>query len=331
MDWDYWLNVVDEAKADFARLIHAQPGDIAVSFCVSSLVGTIASALDYQGMRNRVVTTEIDFPTVPNIWYAHEKLGAAVDLIPVGSDGTISLQAYEQHIDSKTILTSVPFVYYLNGFKQDLAAIAQIAHSKGSLLLVDAYQGLGTSPVDVKTMDIDFLVSGNLKYLLGVPGIAFAYTKPEIVEMLTPASTGWFGQIDPFAFDYHLQYARDGRRLETGTPPALAAFPARASMDMLLEIGIDRIKHRTDELSAFCVDRIKRTKLDLASDFAIERKAPNTAIRVPRSHDLETTLRKHNIVCSARGDVLRIAHHFYNNEEELDRTVATIERLVLEA
>jgi len=328
MDWDYWLSVVNGAKAAFAQLIHAEAKDIAVSFSVSSLVGTVASALDYQGMRNKVVTTEIDFPTVPNIWYAHEKFGASVDLIPVESDGTVPLASYERHIDNKTVITSVPYVYYMNGFKQDLAAIARIAHASGSLLLVDAYQGLGTAPVDVHAQDIDILVSGNLKYLLGVPGIAFAYTKPEIVEKLTPASTGWFGQIDPFAFDYHLQYALDGRRLETGTPPALAAFPSKASMEMLLDIGLARIKERTDALSTFSIERIKRTNLELVSDFDIDRKAPNTAVRVPRAHDLETELKKHDIVCTARGDVLRIAHHFYNTEEELDRTIGMIERLV---
>jgi len=328
MDWEYWLGVVEGAKSAFARLIHAETKDIAVSFSVSSLVGTVASALDYQGMRNKVVTTEIDFPTVPNIWYAHEKFGAVVDLIPVASDGTIALESYERHIDGKTVITSVPYVYYMNGFKQDLAAIARIAHASGSLLLVDAYQGLGSAPIDVRAQDIDILVSGNLKYLLGVPGIAFAYTKPDIVEKLTPASTGWFGQVDPFAFDYHLQYALDGRRLETGTPPALAAFPSKVSMEMLLDIGLDRIRERTDALSAFCIERIKKTKLELVSDFDLAHKAPNTAVRVPRSHDLEMELRKHNIVCTSRGDVLRIAHHFYNTEEELDRTVQMIEQLV---
>jgi len=184
MDWDYWIKVVQESKATFARLINADPSDVAISFSVSSVVGTIASSLDFRGIRNRVVTTEIEFPTVPQIWYAHEKFGAQVDVVPVRSDGTVAIQDYEKHLDAKTLILSAPFVYYRNGYKQDLAELARLAHRSGALLMIDAYQGLGTSPIDVKAMDIDFLVSGNLKYLLGVPGIAFAYTKSPAQDLL---------------------------------------------------------------------------------------------------------------------------------------------------
>ncbi len=328
MDWDYWLKVVVESKATFARLINADPSDVAMSFSVSSAVGTIASSLDYKGIRNRVVTTEIEFPTVPQIWYAHKKFGAQVDMVPVRPDGTVAIEDYEKRLDSKTLILSAPFVYYLNGYKQDLAELARVAHRNGALLMIDAYQGLGTSPIDVKAMDIDFLVSGNLKYLLGVPGIAFTYTKQAIVETLHPASTGWFGQADPFAFDYHLNYAHDGRRLETGTPPALAAFAANASMSLIVEVGVQQIKQRIDELSRYCIERVKTKQLDLVSDFDIEHKAPTTAIRVPNSHNLELELRKRDIVCSSRGDVIRIAHHFYNTEDEIDHTVNRIAELV---
>jgi len=327
MDWGYWLKVVREATATFAQLINADANDVAVSFSVSSVVGTIASSLDYKGIRNRVVTTEIEFPTVPQIWYAHEKFGAQVDVVPVRPDGTVLVEDYERRVDGKTLVLSAPFVYYRNGYKQDLAELASLAHRSGGLLLVDAYQGLGTAPIDVKAMDIDFLVSGNLKYLLGVPGIAFAYTKREIVETLKPASTGWFGQADPFTFDYHLNFAHDGRRLETGTPPALAAFAANASMKLIVEVGVNRIKQKVDALSRHCIEKAKERNLDLVSDFDIEHKAPTTAIRVPNSHDLELELRKRDIVCSSRGDVIRIAPHFFNTEEEIDHTIDAIAEL----
>ena len=328
MDWDYWMTVVNDAKATFARLINANPEDIAISFSVSSLVGTVASALDYRGMRNKVVTTEIDFPTVPNIWFAHERLGAKVDLIPVSSQGYIDLTEYERHIDGKTIMTSIPLVYYRNGFKQDIAEIGRIAHQAGSIVLVDAYQGLGATPLDVKAMDLDIVVSGCLKYLLGVPGIAFAYTKKEIRDVLHPTSTGWFGQADPFAFDYHVNYATDGRRLETGTPPASAAFPAKASMDLLLEVGLDRISRRCDELSAHCMEGAKTRGLPLISDFDIRHKAPTTAIKVPDAHKMESSLRQRGIVASARGDVIRLAHHFFVMEEEIDQALDAIEEIL---
>ena len=330
MDWEYWMNVVNDAKAAFARLVNADAEDIAISFSVSSLVGTVASALDYRGMRNKVVTTELDFPTVPNIWFAHERLGASVDLIPASSEGDIDLDEYRRHIDGKTIMTSIPLVYYRNGYKQDIAEIASIAHQSGSMVLVDAYQGLGTTPVDVKAMDLDIVVTGCLKYLLGVPGIAFAYTKKEIRDQLRPTSTGWFGQADPFAFNYHLDYATNGRRLETGTPPAAAAFPAKASIDLLLDVGIDRISARCDRLSQHCVEGAKSRGLPVLSDFDLGSKGPTTAVRVPNSHAMEEMLKARNVVASARGDVIRLAHHFFVTEEEIDHALDEVQAILNE-
>ena len=104
------------------------------------------------------------------VWLAHQKYGAKVDFIAVNDRHEIELSEYERYIDENTLITSVTQVYYLNGFKQDIERIAEIAHSKGSLVLVDAYQGIGTEPIDVKKMNIDILTTGNLKYLFGIPG-----------------------------------------------------------------------------------------------------------------------------------------------------------------
>jgi selenocysteine lyase/cysteine desulfurase len=193
--------------------------------------------------------TEADFPTVIFIWKAGRRLGVDLEIIPV-VNGEIDPSSYERAIDERTLLTCVPQVYYQNGFKQDLALIAGIAHKKGSLIFVDAYQGLGTEPVDVRAMDLDILVSGNLKYLLGMPGSAYLYVKQELIPGMNPTATGWLGQENPFSFNIHdFRYAGDARRFDTGTPIVAAAYAAREGMRIINEVGVAEIKPWIDELS----------------------------------------------------------------------------------
>lgn len=178
-----------------------------------------------------------NWATVGQVWLAHEKWGTQVDYIPL-SHGQIDLEEYRKRVDENTLLMSATHVYYQNGFKQDIEAIAEICHSKGVPLLVDAYQSLGTVAIDVKKQKIDMLCCGNLKYLLGVPGLAFLYVDKNLAETLRPSDTGWFGQKNPFDFTpRQLTFAPGSRRFDTGTPPVAAAFASRAGMEIINQVG----------------------------------------------------------------------------------------------
>ena len=263
MNWERWMADVHTSKEEFARLISGRPGEVSIHASASQGISAVASSFDYSGKRNRVVATEADFPTVIFIWKAFRRLGLDLEIVPV-ANGEIDPSSYEDFIDERTLLTCIPQVYYQNGFKQDLALIAGIAHRKGSLVFVDAYQGLGTEPVDVRAMDIDMLVSGNLKYLLGMPGSAYLYVKKELISRMTPAATGWLGQEDPFAFDIHgFRYAGDARRFDTGTPIVAAAYAALEGMRIINEVGVARIKPWIDDLSRHALREIDRRHVRL--------------------------------------------------------------------
>jgi selenocysteine lyase/cysteine desulfurase len=319
MDWDRWVEEVRLTKAEFARLINADVSEIAIGTSVSELTSAVASSLPLTGDRRKIVVTDAEFPTVGHVWLAHRKYGATVQFLPLGGDG-IDLDEYRRHVDRTTLVTSICDVYYYNGFKQDLAAIIPLIHAQGSLVFLDAYQGIGTHPIDVKALDVDFLAAGNLKYLLGVPGVAFLYVKPGLVPHLSPAVTGWFGQRNPFAFDIHnFEYAPDARRFDNGTPPVLTAYIARAGMRIINEVGVERIEQWTDCLSARCLEGAAARGLEVASPSEVGRKAPTTAIRVPgSSHDVELKLRDRQVIASARSDVVRIAPHFFTRLEDID-------------
>ena len=329
MDWDYWMEEMNRGKREFAKLINAEPEEIAISSSVSDAVSSIASGLDYSGARNKVVTTEIEFPTVGHVWLAHQKYGYDLQFIPVQGE-EIPLEAYERYVDERTILTSITQVYYRNGFKQDIDAILDICHRKGSLVLIDAYQGLGTHPIDVKKQKIDIITSGCCKYLFGTPGMAFTYVNKDLIPYLEPAHTGWWGQENPFSFEVRkLNYASDARRFDTGTPNVLVCFAVTAGLSIANEITVPAIAERIDYLSQVAINKADQLGLKCVSPRDIRKKGGTTAIEINmNSHEMEVELRKRNIIASARGSVIRVAPHFYTLPHEVEFAMEQIRSIL---
>lgn len=324
MDWDAWIAEVDGAKREFARLIGASADEIAVFSSVSEATSAVASAFAFSGTRRKVVVTEAEFPTVGHVWLAQERRGACVSWVPV-RDGAIDPGAYDQLVDAETAIVSACHGYYLDGFVQDVARLAALAHDRGALLYVDAYQTLGAVPVDARALGLDFLVAGNLKFLMGIPGIAFLYVRRELAGRLAPAVTGWFGRADPFSFDIHrLDWAASASRFDTGTPPIANAYVARAGMAMINEIGVPAIRAWLEVLGRRLIDGGRTRGLRLLGPDDMARKTATTAFLVDDSHAVESAMREHGIIASARGPVIRLSPHFYSTTEDVDRALEAL-------
>ena len=196
--WNLWTEKVEKARELFAQLIHADKKDIAALYSVSSALNSIMSSMEFSN-RNEIVTSDMEFPTTNFALHGYSKYGAEIKTIK-SNDNAIDIDNYNGAINKKTLMTTAIHVSSLNGFRQDVGKIASIAHENGSYIYVDDYQSLGGVNIDVKKSKIDFLASGNLKWLLGVSGVAFLYVNPEIVETLKPANIGWFSQKNPFEF-----------------------------------------------------------------------------------------------------------------------------------
>jgi len=326
MDWGGWMEEIERCRGVFASLIGAEPDEIAITTSVSAATSAVASALDFRGKRNRVLASGAEFPTVGHVWKAQERLGAVVDWVPVRDERMIAGD-YSGYIDERTAMVSAAHAWYQNGSLQDVGEIGRVAHENGALIFVDAYQSVGNVPIDVKKMDVDFLAGGALKYLLGLPGIAFLYVKRSVAETLEPGVTGWFGRIDPFSFDAaHLDWAPAARRFDTGTPPIFNAYVARAGMEMIAEIGTTAIREWILQLSGRLVERAHECGLEIHGPEAPELRSASTAIRCGAldSHDVEVKLRERGVLASARGPVIRMAPHFYNTLDEIDSAVNTL-------
>lgn len=310
MDWERWMAEVEAVRAEFAALIGGEAEDVSLGTSVSQLTASLATGLDYTGRRYRVVVSEAEFPTVSHVWAAQERFGAEVVRTP--TDG------YRDAIDDETLIVSAAHAHYQTGAKQDIAAIGELARARGALLYVDAYQILGSEPFHAPTCGADFVSSGNLKFLMGIPGIAFLWVRPGLADTLHPSITGWFGRKDPFAFDPHLDWAPGARRLDTGTPPIFEAYVCRAGMAWIRELGLEAIGAWTTALSQRLVEGGRARGLEILGPTAPGTKAPTTAFACTDSHAAEAAMRERGFIASARGPALRLAPHFYNTLDDAD-------------
>jgi selenocysteine lyase/cysteine desulfurase len=330
MNWDAWMEQVDGAKREFAALIHAEPDEIAMASSVTAAVASLASALPIHAERRRVVLSGAEFPSVGHVWLARESGGVEVSWVPMVSGMPPGLDQFQQAVDERTLLVGAAHAYYGNGALQDVAAIARLAHRQGALILVDAYQTLGVSPVDVRVMDIDFLVSGCHKFLMGIPGIAFLYVRRKLIPRLYPTLTGWFGRADVFAFDPTLlDWAPDARRFEMATPPVAAACAARAGMALIRRTGVAAIQEWVLKLSHLLASQCRDRGLAMSGPLDPAARNGVTALTCPGdAAEVEDKLRDLGVLAAARGQAIRLAPHYFTSPQDLVRAVDAVTPLL---
>jgi selenocysteine lyase/cysteine desulfurase len=324
--WEAWVERMETLRAEFARLINAQPDEVAVTFSVSSALNSLASALGYRD-RPRVVTSDFDFPTVGHIWLAQQRRGAEV-VFARAEGHRLPLAAFEAVVDDRTALVSTSHVCYRNGFKTNVSALAELAHERGAHLLIDAYQSMGTQPMDVKALDVDVLVTGALKYLLGSPGVAFMYMRRELIERFEPSDSGWFGQENVFAYDvHHLRYAAAARRFETGSPPVPNVYATLPALRMIAAAGLDTIEEHIRTLTNRLIAGALERELVLLTPEEPAARGPLAMLGSPDAGRLVEALARQGILCSTRDGALRVSLHYYNNVADVDAVLAALDRL----
>jgi selenocysteine lyase/cysteine desulfurase len=174
-------------------------------------------------------------------------------------------------------------------------------------------------PVDVRALGVDFLAAGNLKFLMGIPGLAFLYVRPEIVSALVPTVTGWFGRTDPFAFNAKaLDWSPTASRFDAGTPPLINAYVSRAGMAIVNEVGPAKIRSWLEVLGRRLIDGGRARGLTLHGTDDISHRTSTTAFVVRDSHGVEKAMRARGVLPAARGSVIRLAPHFYNTTDDVD-------------
>jgi len=316
--WELWVERSETARQAFAGLINADANEVADCTSVSAGMSALASALDFGGERNKVVVSDFEFPTVAQIWHAQAARGARVVHVPAAGN-IIPTERFAEAIDDRTKIVSITHVCFRNGSKLDIPAIVELAHRKGALVLLDAYQTLGTMPIDAKALKVDFLAGGVLKYLLASAGLAFLYVRKEFIPDLRPTSIGWFSQANIFAMDIYANTpSPTARRFESGTPPIPSIYAGIAGMKLVQSVGLEKIEAHLREITGAIKEGAMRRGFNLGSPVD---PAKHGALITLRSHKVDLLVKRldaDGIVTSSRDDNLRLSPHFYNNRQDVD-------------
>jgi selenocysteine lyase/cysteine desulfurase len=329
--WELWVEEYEAARRTFANFLGASPEEVAVLPSASAGINSIASALSFRE-RKKVVLGAFDFPTMGHIWLSQRSRGAEVKFVEPDGD-RLPGEKYESLIDRETMIVPVAGICFMNGWRSEVKKIVSYAHARGALVLLDDYQDCGTRPADVKDLDVDIYVAGTLKYLLGPPGLAMMYVRPELTKTLVPTISGWFAQANPFAFDVRkLDLASTARRFEAGTPAIPNLYAAKAGIILLQSIGLQEVADHISRLAAALMRGARELGIQLKTP--PESVGPLVVLRCKDSQALVTKLAERRIVVSNRHDGLRFGLHVYNTLEDVEAALEilkhNIDSLVLE-
>jgi len=308
----------------FAELIGADKDEIALVQNTSTGLNIVANMLEYPRGSN-IVTSDLEYPSVVYPWLK-KKLGVEVRYVKnVG--GKILADDVERAVDDHTVAVAVSHVEYVNGFTNDLKALADIAHKHGAYLVVDAIQSLGVVPVDVKRDTVDFLTASCYKWLVGPAGAGYLYVRKELIDKFDPPFIGW-ASVNPQVFEtvefwdiWRLQLSTTASRFEVGSPSFVSYIGAAVAIQLLLDVGIENIRRRVFDLTDLLIVSVKELGFHLTTPEDNECRSGIVHFHVSEALKREETLRQKGIIISARSNGLRVGPHFYNTEEEIERLV----------
>jgi selenocysteine lyase/cysteine desulfurase len=324
-NWDVWITKNESVRSLMAQLLGVTADEIAVTASASAGINALASALEFGGPRRKVIISDFEFPTNAQIWHAQERKGAQVVHVPRAADGYIPLEHFERLIDEHTQLIAVTHVCFRNGARLDIPGIVRLAHARGARVLLDTYQAIGALQVDARSLGVDFMVGGMLKYLLGTAGIGFLYVRKELIESLTPTNSGWFAQQNIAAMDITANRpSASARRFEAGTPPVVNCYAAEAGLKIIVEADPAQIETRVQALTRRCMERLREIGWPAATPFDDARRGPMVAVPSRDAAALFGQLLQQNIVTSFRDNNIRATCHFYNTDEDIDRLISAL-------
>jgi len=322
---------LEEGRRLFARLIGARPREIAIIPNTSTGLNIAANLLDYPPGAN-VVTTDLEYPAVVYPWL-RRSLNVEVRYVR-NVRGTIRLEDFEKAIDDRTVAVAISHVEYANGLRNDLKAIAQIAHEHGALIIVDAIQSVGALHLDVKGCDVDFLATSSYKWMLGPPGVGFMYIKDDLIGRFEPTFVGCAG-VKPEVFETtalwnnrELILSEDARRFEVSEPGALSFVGTVTALKIILSTGIDLIERRVLKLTGRLIDELTAMGLRLQTPEKEEQRAGIVNFTVESPEDVVRMLGDADIIVSARAQGVRVSPHFYNNEEEIEVFIEALKKML---
>ncbi len=327
--WHDWLPRVTQTAELVGGLINAPPGTMIMHQNVSTLTSILISGMDFAGARNKVVTTELNFPSVVYNWTAQQRRGAKVEAVKSRDGLSIQTEDLIAAIDDRTAAVALDLVLFRSSALLDVKPVVEAAHRRGALVVLDTYQATGSVPIDVQALGVDFLIGGSVKWLCGGAGAAFLYAKPEVTREFRPLQTGWFSDKKPFDFRFgEVDYAEDAHRFMGGSPSVPALYAARAGYEIIREVGVEQIRAKSRRQTELLISLAHEQGLKVNTPLDPARRGGTVCVDFTHSEHCSKKLIERGYIIDWRpGGGIRISPHFYNSDEECRGILEAIREL----
>lgn len=326
-----WEVHQEEVRARLAALVGCSLGEIAFVKNTTEGLGFVANGLTWKP-GDRVVVPDLEFPSTIYPWLSLRDLGVEVDLVqPVGAGGALPLEAFRDVLEANegrggTRLVAASWVQYARGYRLDPAGLADLCHSYGALLCLDVIQGAGAIPLDLSGWGVDFAMADSHKWMLGPVGVGFLFAAERCLDLLRPLEPGWASVVHREEWDnLDLTYDDNARRFEGGTYDTVGIAGMGASVEMLLEAGVDQVWSHIQQLTEQLTDGLGEKGAVIMSDKSSGPSGIVTfAVPGRESESLVDDLAQDGISVSFRGGGVRVAPHGYNTADEIARFLSAI-------
>jgi kynureninase len=327
-----WWMLAAQVGEEIGALMNSPPGSVSTHQNVTTCQAVVASCFDFSGKRNKVVYSDMNFPSVMYFWEAQQAYGARVHMIKTDDGITVPLERLLDAIDEQTLLVPVSHVIFRSAYIQDAKAIVEKAHRVGARVVLDIFQSLGTVPVDVQALNVDFACGGVLKWLCGGPGVGYLYVRPDLGKTLQPKFTGWFAHQNPFGFEVGpTRYTEPPFRFMNGTSHIPSLEAARPGLKIIAEVGIDRIREKSKRQTSRLIEMADRRGWRVNSPRDTERRGGTVSIAMPDAEQVCGELLKRDILVDYRPKAgVRMSPHFYNKDEELETAITAVDEILKE-
>ena len=314
--WQMPVTVGDEV----GRIIGAEPGSVVMHQNVSICQSLILSCFEPTPKRNKIVYSELNFPSVMYVYEAHAREGKLRIHEVKSDDGiTVPLERMLAAIDEETLLVPFSHVLFKSAFLQDAKAIIDRAHEVGAMVVLDAYQSAGTVPFNVKELGVDFATGGSVKWLCGGPGAGYLYIRPDLHRTLEPKTTGWMAHEDPFAFATEHRYASNVTRFLHGSPAIPALYAAQSGYRIINEIGVERIRAKSVRQTTYLIALAEEAGFTVTSPKDASQRGGTITLMHEHAAAVAAELINRDFIVDYRpGAGVRISPHFYTKDEELE-------------
>jgi kynureninase len=325
-----WMEMAVGVGDKIAPLIGAAPGEISLHQNVTLTQAVISSCFDFRGARNKVVMTDLEFPSIQYFYHEQRRKGARVELVASSDVVRIDLDKFLAAIDETTLLVPISHVLFRSSYIVDARAIIERAHRVGAHVILDTFQAAGTIPIDVRALGADFAVGGVLKWLCGGPGVAYLYVRENLRAKLQPALTGWIAHERPFAFEAGaIEPRSDSFRYLNGTPHVPALFACQPGLDILNAVGISAIREKSMRMTTRLMEGAKSRGWRVNTPENCAERAGTVSVDCPHAAEVCRELLAREILVDYRPKAgVRLSPHFYNREDECDFALAQMEEIL---